>query len=128
LVKNEDTSRHARVPVMDDAQDKLSPLVRQAVLETDHDIAVSVVSVWEIVIKQAVGKLTIKKPLRDILAEQQRDNGLHILPVTLDHVLAVEDVPLHHKDPFDRLLIAQAIFEDATADPAFADYPVRVLW
>jgi PIN domain nuclease of toxin-antitoxin system len=76
-------------------------------------------------------KLSPKKPLGDILAEQRRHNGLQILAVTLEHVFAVEGLPHHHKDPFDRLLIAQAIFEDmrvATADAAFAGYPVRVLW
>ena len=90
----------------------------------------SVVSVWEILIKFQLGKMTLTMPLRAILAQQQA-NGVQILPVTLEHVLAVESLPAVHKDPFDRLLIAQANVEGAvlvSADALFAQYPVSVLW
>ena len=90
----------------------------------------SVVSVWEILIKSQSGKLAIRAPLPTVLA-QQRANGVQILPVTLDHVLTVGLLPAVHKDPFDRLLVAQANVEGAvllSGDPVFARYPVQVLW
>ena len=90
----------------------------------------SVVSVWEIVIKNQLGKLTLRLPLADIVAQQQA-NGLQVLPVTLPHSLAVEGLPPVHKDPFDRLLVAQTNIEGTeliSADPVFKQYPVRLLW
>ncbi|HZY90997.1 MAG TPA: type II toxin-antitoxin system VapC family toxin [Gemmataceae bacterium] len=93
-------------------------------------ILFSVVSVWEMVIKLQLGKLTLARPLHTILANQQA-NGIQALPVALPHVLAVEGLPTPHKDPFDRLLVAQANVEGAvlvSADPIFAHYPVKVLW
>lgn len=93
-------------------------------------VLVSVVSVWEILIKFQLGKMTLNTPLRTILTQQQA-NGIQILPVILDHVLAVESLPPTHKDPFDRLLIAQANVEGAvlvSVDKIFNQYPVKVLW
>jgi len=85
---------------------------------------------WEMAIKSQIGKLQLRLPLADIVAGQQA-NGLQLLSVDANHVLGLESLPLIHKDPFDRLLIAQAIKEDAefvSADPKVAQYPVRVLW
>jgi PIN domain nuclease of toxin-antitoxin system len=90
----------------------------------------SVVSVWEILIKAQLGKLSVRLPLPDIVAQQQA-NGLQVLPMTLPHSLALEGLPPIHKDPFDRLLIAQAVVEGAelvSADRVFVQYPVRLLW
>ena len=90
----------------------------------------SAVCVWELQIKSQLGKLTLRLPLPDIVAEQTK-NGLIIVDVTLAHVLAVGSLPAVHKDPFDRLLVAQAITEGTTlvtADPVFAQYPVPTLW
>jgi PIN domain nuclease of toxin-antitoxin system len=98
---------------------------------SDVDIFVSVVSIWEIIIKQAVGKLEITAALSQAIKTHEETSGLQILPVMLPHVLSVESLPLHHKDPFDRLLIAQAITEDMTlvsADHVFTSYPVLHLW
>jgi PIN domain nuclease of toxin-antitoxin system len=81
-------------------------------------------------IKYQLGKLTLSTPLRTILTQQQA-NGVIILPVNLDHVLALQALPSLHKDPFDCLLFAQANAEGAvflTADPIIARYPVQVLW
>lgn len=96
-----------------------------------NDLILSVVSVQEMQIKSALGKLTLTTPLRDIVAAQQNTNRLQVLPVTLDHVLALDRLPAHHKDPFDRLLIAQALVEGvsiASADSAFEAYPVPIIW
>jgi len=93
-------------------------------------VLLSVVSVWELLSKHQLGKVTLRMPLRTILAQQQA-NGIQLLPLTLDHVLAVENLPMPHKDPVDRLLVGQATTEGAvlvSADPIFAQYPVKVLW
>jgi PIN domain nuclease of toxin-antitoxin system len=90
----------------------------------------SVVNVWEMVIKAQLGKLSLRLPLPDIIA-QQLTNGLHALPVTLAHSLAVEGLPPIHREPFDRLVAAQAIVEGmelVSADAIFSQYPVRVIW
>jgi PIN domain nuclease of toxin-antitoxin system len=82
------------------------------------------------VIKAQLGKLTLRLPLADIVGQQQT-NGLQVLSVTLVHALAVEGLPTVHKDPFDRMLIAQANVEGAelvSADQVVHQYPVRVLW
>lgn len=109
---------------------QLSPVALAFMQNPSNLVLLSVVSVWEIVIKQQLGKLTLRLPLQTIVAGQI-SNGIKILPVTLDHVLAVEGLPPVHKDPFDRLLIAQANVEGidlVTADAVFAHYPVKVLW
>jgi len=95
-----------------------------------RSIALSVASVWEMLIKSDLGKLTLTQPLREILIRQQA-NGISVLPVSLDHVLRLEAFPRPPKDPFDRLIAAQAAVEHmamVSVDPIFAQYPVTVLW
>lgn len=82
-------------------------------------------------IKHQIGKLALQRPLTEIIRGQQRMNDIDILPAELDHVLALEQLPMPHNDPFDRLLIAQATIEEAvlvSKDQVFSAYPVRVLW
>jgi len=82
-------------------------------------------------IKAAKGKLVLRLPLEDIIAAQQRENGIEILPVKLSHLWKLGELPPLHGDPFDRLLVAQAIAEDmflVSADRVFSEYPARVLW
>ena len=91
----------------------------------------SVASVWEILTKVQLGKLNFPKPSGTYIVSRLSFNGIQILPITLKHVLRVEELPRHHRDPFDRLLIAQSIEEGwpiVTADPWFARYPVEVIW
>jgi PIN domain nuclease of toxin-antitoxin system len=86
---------------------------------------------WEVQIKLQLGKLHLRLSLAEVIASQQQINDLHVLPVALSHVLALQSLPAHHKDPFDRLLIAQANAEETmliSHDPVFAHYPVKVLW
>ncbi len=94
-------------------------------------LLVSIASLWEIQIKYQLGKLNLKLPLGQIITNQQQNNNIVVLPVTLDHILALETLPHHHRDPFDRLLIAQATLESATLlskDSIFANYQVNLLW
>ena len=99
--------------------------------DTTNDLLLSVVSVWEMQVKIQLGKMTASRPLRELVAHHQQANNLHVLPVQLEHVLALDTLPLQHKDPFDRLLIAQANVEDAflvSGDKVFASYSVKLLW
>jgi PIN domain nuclease of toxin-antitoxin system len=109
---------------------RLSPAASAAVRDRSNVVLVSTVTIWEMVIKAELGKLTLRLPLADIVAQQQA-NGMVVLPVTLPHTLAVQGLPPIHRDPFDRLLIAQANAEGAelvSADHLIARYPVQVLW
>ena len=91
----------------------------------------SVVTVWELQIKIALNKFTIKGKLENAVKDEQQNNGFQILPIQVSHALYLENLPPHHKDPFDRLLISQAIVENMTlvsADTDFAKYQVNLLW
>lgn|SRR5262245_21548941 len=95
-----------------------------------NTLLLSVASVWEMQIKSQLSKLNLGLALRDIV-EAQQQNGLLLLEIRLEHVLAVDALPMPHKDPFDRILAAQAIAEGAvllTADAIFGQYPVNVVW
>jgi len=110
---------------------KLSTQARAVCEDRENAIFLSTASAWEMQIKLQLGKLSLRLSLEELIASQQKTNNIQILPVALGHVLALKDLPSPHKDPFDRLLIAQAKVEEAVLishDPLFADYPVRVLW
>jgi PIN domain nuclease of toxin-antitoxin system len=95
------------------------------------ELLLSVASAWEMQIKRQIGKLKLLRPLADVIADQQTNTSLRLVPVTFDHVLELDQLPLAHRDPFDRMLVAQARVEGATilsADAVFARYPVPVVW
>ncbi len=103
----------------------------QQVYTGPHDLWLSVASVWEILIKMQAGRLPLPSPSGPYLVKELAKNRIEVLPIALDHVLRVESLPPHHRDPFDRLLIAQSIEEGwpiITADPLFDRYPVEVIW
>lgn len=82
-------------------------------------------------IKVQLGKLQLCAPLVHIVEEQKRTNRIRMLQISIDHVFGVGQLPLLHRDPFDRLLIAQTIAEEASLvsnDPLISQYPVNVLW
>lgn len=109
----------------------LSPYARQMCEDTNNTLYLSLASVWEMQIKHATGKLEFRLPLAQLIESQQRENGLKLLPIKLEHLLALDALPMHHKDPFDRLLIVQAQVEKMTLlsiDTAFSDYDVDVRW
>lgn len=111
--------------LIDDAA--LSAPARDALAEPANEPLVSAASVWEIAIKQSLGKLTAPDDLLDRIAEQ----GFVWLPINAAHAWHVRGLPLHHRDPFDRLLIAQALTERLpiiTTDARFEDYGVEVHW
>jgi PIN domain nuclease of toxin-antitoxin system len=113
-----------------DEPHKLSPTAFAEVSNPNNDVFLSVVTVWELQIKIALNKFTIKDGLENAVKDEQQNNGFQILPVELSHALYLENLPPNHKDPFDRLLIAQAIVEDmilVSADANFAKYQVNLL-
>lgn len=110
---------------LDDA--RLGPAPTAAIEEGDAEVFVSTASLWEIAIKASIGKLDAPDELPERVAEM----GFELLPVSSDHAWHVRSLPLHHRDPFDRLLIAQAQLERlpiVTADPAFEAYDVDLVW
>ncbi len=118
-------------PWWDSDPARLSSRVLALCQDPGNTLVLSVASVWEMQIKRQLGKLKLTLPLADIITGQQQTNGLEVLSVTLPHALALDDLPAHHKDPFDRLLIAQAKSEDialASNDSVFTQYPIRLLW
>ena len=115
----------------DDNPNKLGTAAREACFDPANDLLLSAASVWEIQLKRMTGKLTLRKPLRELLDEQASQNGLQIVPVTVDHIIRLETLPFHHRDPFDRILIAAAQVEGwtvVTHDAAFGNYGIPVLW
>jgi PIN domain nuclease of toxin-antitoxin system len=100
-------------------------------LEADNTLLLSIASLWEIAIKVRLGKLTVAMPLEVLMTQQLTHNDIELLPITVAPLLVVSTLPLHHRDPFDRLLIAQAMVEQlpiVSADPAFDAYPVQRVW
>ena len=99
---------------------------REAIVHPNHDVYVSVASAWEMNIKSALGKLRIPDDLPQVLDA----NEFEVLDVTLSHAMGLRDLPAVHRDPFDRLLIAQARIEGltiVTRDPRIGQYDVPVL-
>jgi len=110
---------------------RLTPQALAICQDPGNLVLFSVASVWEIQIKLQLGKLKLVLPLPELIFAQQRVNKMEILPVRLEHALALDQLPPRHKDPFDRLLIAQALVEEAVVvskDPIFSEYPVKVVW
>ncbi len=108
---------------------KLSERVRKLLPQADTWF--SVASLWEILIKARIGKIPLPQPTGPFVMSKLQLNGVRLLNVTPDHVLRVESLPDHHRDPFDRMLIAQSLEENlpvVTSDRVFARYPVELIW
>jgi PIN domain nuclease of toxin-antitoxin system len=111
--------------------EKLSPKCQNLLLDPDNILILSLTSVWEMQIKYQLGKLNLRLPLPDLVREQQEINSIQILEIELDHVWALDRLENHHKDPFDRLLIAQAIVENISIvsnDGLFDRYSIERIW
>lgn len=111
--------------------DKLSKKVLTACEDNTNELTLSVASIWEMQVKMQLGKLRLTHSIKDLISTHQATYDLRILPIDLDHVLALDDLPVHHRDPFDRILIAQANAENQviiTKDQIFKEYPVELLW
>mgnify|MGYP000541817322 CR=1 FL=1 len=113
------------------APEQLSEPVTDLLMDEKNLWFLSLASVWEMQIKRQLGKLSLNLPLPELIASQQQTNGLQLLPIELNHIFTLENLPQFHRDPFDRLLIAQAITEQIpllSIDTVFDHYPVQRLW
>jgi PIN domain nuclease of toxin-antitoxin system len=116
---------------MNEDLNKLSLVAQNLVSDEANTLFLSVVSIWEIQIKLQIGKLTFQRPLTEVIRLIREQKQVEILPILTEHALKVGELPLHHKDPFDRLLVAQAIVEDyalITKESILRQYPVNVIW
>jgi PIN domain nuclease of toxin-antitoxin system len=114
-----------------ECQKRLPDSVVEAIKNSDVDVFLSAASVWEMQIKIGLGKLRLSRPLKTVVEEQCTANRIEVLPVHLPHLWAWDQLERIHGDPFDRLLVAQAIVEDlvfVTRDRLLERYPVNVLW
>jgi len=110
---------------------ELSEAARQVISNADNECFLSVASCWEMAIKSSLGKLSLSKPVDRFVLDQITENGFLMLNIELRHAANVETLPFHHRDPFDRLLIGQAISDKltiVTADSMFAKYDTNLIW
>ena len=115
------------------APEKLSTTAMTACQDNENELLLSVASLWEMQVKHQLGKLELELPLAQIVREQTESGKFTLLFIDDRHVLTLDELPLHHNDPFDRLLIAQAQTERArfvSADRAIRDYyaQAQLLW
>ena len=110
---------------------ELSGTARRLIEDMDNQRLVSLASLWEISIKMSLGKLLAGREFNDLFPRQLTANAMDLLPIKVGHIARVASLPLHHRDPFDRLLIAQSLEENLpilSADPAFDAYGVQRIW
>jgi len=109
----------------------LSRRAREIFVSRASDLFLSVASVLEILIKVQIKKLSLPEPVMPYLREQIATNDVRILPIMLDHVARLEELPAYHRDPFDSILVAQSMEEGwpiVSADPLLKKYPAQLLW
>lgn len=109
----------------------LSHRARRLIADGRNEVFVSVASTWEIAIKAGLKRVPMKEDPERFIPRHLEESGFIALPVQLAHALKVSALPDHHRDPFDRLIVAQAICEGmtlVTADEQIAPYPVKIIW
>lgn len=109
---------------------ELSTKARAIIQAKDTLNFVSIASLWEIAIKISLGKLELKTPFNQVI-KQLEENGFEILPITFEDTMIVSKLPFHHRDPFDRMIIAQALTHKMiiiTKDPSFNQYNTTTAW
>lgn len=114
-----------------EGSDRIGPRLRDTLTDLQNELFLSDVSILEIVIKHQLGKLSLERPPSQILLPLAEKHLMDILPLTSEAIFVMEKLPLLHRDPFDRLLIAQAQTHDLillTPDPLFRQYDVNMRW
>lgn len=115
----------------DSEPERLTPRVAELVSDSRHQLFLSLASVWEMQIKVQIEKLKLRVDLVKLIDEERFQNQISFLPITIEDILSLSHHPFHHRDPFDRMLIAQAARHDMqllTDDSAFAMYPIKTIW
>lgn len=110
---------------------RLSLDARVAIEDVNNERYLSVASLWEMSIKAAAGKLEITRPIQTLIQRHIEGNGISLLPIHGEHLETLIELPNHHKDPFDRVILAQAHVEDLvliSCDGHFAAYDIELLW
>lgn len=110
--------------------ERLSRKALEAMSDENAELFVSAASVWEMAIKASLGRLHLPLPVADYVAEKIHD-GFQVMPIDWVHAAAVQKLPFHHRDPFDRLIIAQAQIEKlplVSGDSTFQKYGIRLIW
>ena len=110
---------------------RLRAPARRHVADPANEKFLSIASVWEMAIKLSLGKLRLRDTLAEVVDQGTKSNAINLLGISKDHAVRVASLPWHHRDPFDRLLVAQAIEDDLTllaGDAAFDDYGVNRIW
>ena len=111
--------------------EKLSTRASSLILDQSNILFLSFASIWEMQIKLQLGKLRFDMPLSELLAVQQKINAIQLLPLELAHIWTLGSLPPHHRDPFDRMLIAQSIASQMpilSVDSALDSYSIQRLW
>jgi PIN domain nuclease of toxin-antitoxin system len=111
--------------------DRLSRGAREFMEDFDNELVLSVASLWEISIKVSIGKLELLREFDQFIPEKLEENEIEILHVELAHLSEMMKLPLHHRDPFDRLIIAQSVSENLpviSSDRFFREYSVEIIW
>jgi len=110
---------------------KLSRKAKKLFLNKSNEIYLSAASIWEMAIKISLGKLTLDEPLESFIETHAVGNNVKILDIRSKHLYKIENLPFHHRDPFDRIIIAQCMIENyfiVGSDKAFDSYPVSRVW
>ena len=111
--------------------ERLSLRGRRLIADPDADLLLSAASLWEIAIKHSIGRLPLARPFVDMFPEQLDQDRVRLLAIAPEHLHQLVQLPQHHRDPFDRLILAQALTEGVpvlTRDAAFADYSAQLIW
>ena len=111
--------------------DRLSETAEKTFLNPENNLYFSAASFWEICIKLSLGKLSLKSGRLKTIQEEMRINAVQWLPVEMQHCVELTKLPFHHRDPFDRMLIAQALAEDLqllSRDGRLSAYEIELIW
>ena len=110
---------------------RLSIDAQRFIADLDNQLVLSLASLWEIAIKISIGKLELLQPFDQLIPQQLKENDIHVMPIELSHLTKILGLPFYHRDPFDRLIIAQALTEGLSVispDIVFSKYSVKLIW
>lgn len=120
---------HTLIWFLSDSPD-LSPSAKSMIESSENEVVVSVASLWEMSIKSSLGKLHLHRPFEEFI-QLYASTPIQTLPITIPHLLTLQQLPFHHRDPFDRILISQSIAENLSLisrDAAFTAYDITQIW